>query len=102
VPGRADWPLALRWTRLVVAGLFMLQLVGLMVWSSVLYHRFALTWDFETREQDAYLIAHGQFNPFINAHSAFGYPFLQNHGEYEMVLIGELSRVWGAPLLLLW
>lgn len=99
VPKRSSWPLALRRVRVWVAALFLLQLGAFMWWSSVLYDRFALTWDFSTRTQAAYLIAHGNLNPFS---TGFSYPFFHDHGEYEMLLIGEIYRLWEHPLLLLW
>lgn len=99
VPPRPDWPLALRRTRLVVAGLFVALAAAFIAWSVVEYHRFSVGVDFASRLQMAHLVANGQIDPFS---SVFGYRYLQDHGEFDMVLIGEIYRLWQHPLLLLW
>ena len=45
-------------------GVLALQLTGFLVWSAILYHRYAVTVDFAQYEQAVYLIAHGTLDPY--------------------------------------
>src|ERR1022692_2055268 len=53
----------LRRLRRIGLAILGLQLLGLGAWSALLYHRFALTWDFAVYHQPWYLIAHGNLDP---------------------------------------
>ncbi|MGH9073860.1 MAG: DUF2079 domain-containing protein [Acidimicrobiales bacterium] len=75
-----------------------MQLAGLLAWSSVLYHRFALSWDFSLYYQAAYLVAHGVLNPFS---TLVGLPFWRSNGEFLLWPLALLERLGpnGLPLL---
>lgn len=76
-----------------------LQLIGFLVWSAILYHRFALTSDFATYHQPWFLIAHGKFDPF----STISYiPFWQNDAEFMPWVLAPLYWLWPHDVLLLW
>jgi hypothetical protein len=81
---------------LVVLGL---QLLGLVVWSTVLADRFSLTRDFAVYHQSFWLIGHGQFDPIDTLQ---GFPFWQAHGEFLMWPLGLLGDLWPHPVTLLW
>lgn len=76
-----------------------LQFAGFLVWSTVLYRRFALTLDFAQFNQAWFLISHGNLDPFDTAR---GYPFWQDHGVFIMWPLAVLYWVWPNSLLLLW
>jgi hypothetical protein len=71
----------MRWVRRIGLMLLALKFAGFCVWSSLLYHRFALTPDFAQYQQAWYLIAHGHLNPYDTVGN---FPFWQNHGEFIM------------------
>jgi len=92
-PGRA-----FRVTALVVLGV---QLVGLLAYSTFLYHRFDLTDDFGTYAQAWFLIGHGHLNP-VDTVQVPNYPFWQSHFELAMWPVALVGRVWPHSLQLLW
>jgi hypothetical protein len=68
-----------RWQRnawRVAYVLFALQLVGMSIWSAVLYSRFSVTNDGGQYLQGLYLITHGQFIPFSSVH---GFALWRDH-----------------------
>lgn len=70
-----------------------LKLAGFMIWSALLYHRFALTPDFAQYQQAWYLIGHGSLNPYDTVGN---FAFWQNHGEFIMWPLALLST-FGLP-----
>jgi len=69
-------------------GLLVLQGVAMLIWSTLLWHRFALTLDYSIYHQAWWLIAHGHLDPFD---TALGMPFWQNHLElimWPLALVG--------------
>src|ERR1039457_5327138 len=60
---------SLRGLRRVGFAILGLQLLGLGASSALLYHRFALTWDFAVYHQPWYLIAHGNLDPRTSVES---------------------------------
>ena len=76
-----------------------IQLVALLVWSSVRADRFALTWDFSVYHQAWWLIGHGHLNPYD---SAIGMPYWSVHGEFFMWLLALPGLVWPHAVTLLW
>ncbi|HEY7947875.1 MAG TPA: DUF2079 domain-containing protein [Acidimicrobiales bacterium] len=88
-----------RWVRLTGRSLLGLQLVGMLVFSTVQYNRYALTIDFANYSQAWWSIAHGHLNPFI---AGFGVPFWKNNAEFAMWPLALLDRVYPHPIVLLW
>ncbi|MGC8628279.1 MAG: DUF2079 domain-containing protein, partial [Acidimicrobiales bacterium] len=81
---RSDW---LGWAGLA---LLFVQGVGMLVWSTLLWRRFALTSDYAIYHQAWWLIAHGHLDPFS---TFLGDSFWQNHSEFIMwplALLGVL------------
>ena len=79
--------------------IIVLQLAGFSAWSWLLYHRFALTWDFGVYHQPWYLIAHGHLDPPTTIESM---PFWRNDAEFA---IWPLAILWWIPphdVMLLW
>ena len=75
------------------------QFLALCAWSWVLYHRFALTWDFGVYHQPWYLIAHGNFDPPTTIQTM---QFWRNDAEFA---IWPLAVLWWIPphdVMLLW
>lgn len=62
-------------------GLLLLQGVGMLAWSTLLWHRFALTFDYSAYYQAWWLIAHGHLDPF---NTIVAVPFWQNNLELFM------------------
>jgi hypothetical protein len=79
---------------------FGLQLLGLMVWSAILYNRYSLTVDFAGNEQAWFLIAHGHLNPVIGPWG--NSPFLRNHAEIIVLMLAPLYWIWHSGETLLW
>jgi hypothetical protein len=79
--------------------LLVLQLVGFLVWSAILFSRFAVTSDFETYSQPWYLIAHGNLDPTL---SIAGIPFWQNDSEFYPWLLAPLYWIGKSSLVLSW
>jgi uncharacterized membrane protein len=80
-----------------------LALVGveagvLIAWSTFQAHRFALGLDFSIYNQGAWLIAHGQLNPWS---SIDGYLFARDHFTLLMWPIAAVYAVFPRPLTLL-
>jgi Predicted membrane protein (DUF2079) len=94
VPGAS-----LRRVRRIGLVLLALKFAGFCVWSSLLYHRFALTPDFAQYQQAWYLIAHGQLNPYDTVGN---FPFWQNHGEFIMWPLAALYWISPGGVGLLW
>ncbi len=90
---RVDLAVRAAW---VVLGL---QLVGMLVWSAVLYSRWAMTWDFALRYQGWWGIAHGHLDPYASL--AYRY-FWQDHFELINWPLAPLLKVWPGPLWMLW
>ena len=74
-----------------------LQLAVFLVWSTILYRRFALTADFSIYHQAWYLIAHGHLNPYDTVQ---GFPFWQSHSEFLVWPLAPLYWVWPHDVLL--
>lgn len=77
-----------------------LQLAGFLVWSTILYQRFALTYDFAQYHQVWYLIAHGNFDPHDSVYG--GREFWRNHSEFYMWPMALLYWLWPHGVTLLW
>jgi hypothetical protein len=76
------------------------QGVGLLIWSLVIFHRFAISSDFAGYDQAWFLMAHGHLNPTI---SVWGnHVFLKSHAEIIMVLLAPLWWISHSGLTLLW
>lgn len=76
-----------------------LQLAGFMTWSAILYHRFALTWDFSAYHQAWYLIAHGDLNPY---NSIENMQFWRNDSEFLLWPLAPFYWIWPHDVVLLW
>ena len=76
-----------------------LQLAVFLVWSAILYRRFALTADFSIYHQAWYLIAHGHLDPYDTVQ---GFPFWQSHSEFLVWPLSPLYWVWPHDVLLFW
>lgn len=79
--------------------LLLLQLVALLIWSTLVYHRYALTYDYSVYHQAWYEIAHGNLNPYDNIQ---GFPFWQLHGEFIFWPLALFYWVWPHDVMLLW
>ena len=99
VPGAPPKPLAapLRRVRRIGYVALGLQLAVFLVWSTILYRRFALTADFSIYHQAWYLIAHGHLNPYDTVQ---GFPFWQSHSEFLVWPLAPLYWVWPHDVLL--
>jgi len=75
------------------------QLAGFLVWSTILYRRFALTWDFSAYHQAWYLIAHGNLDPY---NSIERMPFWRNDSEFAVWPLAPFYWLWPHDMLLLW
>lgn len=75
-------------------------LVGLAVYSTLLYRRFILTEDFATYNQAWTLIGQGHLNPFDTVFS--GYPFLKSDFELIIWPLALIHLVFPHPVVLLW
>ena len=76
-----------------------LQLVGFLVWSAILYSRFALTADFAFNHQAWFLIAHGNLNPSVNLET---HSFWRTHSEFVMWPLALLYWIWPHGVTMLW
>ena len=90
---KLHWKAAYWWYSPLVA-----QWLGLMVFSTIQFNRFALTHDFAFYWQAVWLIAHGHWNPYS---TVTNYPFLDNHFELIMYLLAPLVAVAPTALSLL-
>ena len=92
VPVRSDW---LFWAG---TALIMVQGAAMLAWSTLLWHRFALTRDYAIYHQAWWLIAHGHLDPFDTALGLF---FWRNHFELFMWPLAILGVVFPhGPVLL--
>jgi hypothetical protein len=76
-----------------------IQFAGLLIWSTILYHRFALTFDFSIYHQAWFLIAHGNFDPYDTVSRL---QFWRNDSEFALWFLAPLYWVWPHDVLLLW
>jgi len=90
---------ALRRARVAGLVVFGLQLVGFGAWSSVLADRFALTKDFGVYEQAAFLIGHGDLDPYSSLHATV---YWRDAAAFLLWPIALVTRVWPHPVTLLW
>jgi hypothetical protein len=75
------------------------QLIAFCAWSSLLYHRYALTWDFAVYHQPWYLIAHGHLDPSTSVESM---PFWRNDAEFAIWPLAVFYWLGPHSLTLLW
>jgi len=85
-----------RWFGYVVLGM---QLVGFLIWSTIQYSRFALTFDFAIYNQAWFLIAHGNLLPYDTIQN---FLFWHNHGELLWYPLALLYWLWPHAVTLLW
>lgn len=78
--------------------LFSVQWLVIVLWSIYRWHRMALTLDFASYYQAAYLIAHGHLDPFS---TLLGFPFYQNDFELIVWPLGFLLFLFRSSLTLL-
>lgn len=83
-------------------GVLGMQLVGLLIWSDVLYRRYSLSGDFTVYHQAWWLIGHGDLNPFESIGNGPGFPFWTNHGEFIMWPLALIGRAWPHAVTMLW
>jgi len=76
-----------------------LQFAGFLVWSTILYQRYALTWDFATYNQPWFLIAHGDLSPYSTVSRL---PFWQNDAEFMPWVLAPLYWIGRSDVLLPW
>jgi hypothetical protein len=89
----------LRLVRRIGYAVLGLQLICFLAWSTILYRRFALTYDFAIYNQAWFLIAHGTFDPYSTLGSL---PFWRSDSEFLPWLLAPLYWVWPHDVLLLW
>ena len=75
------------------------QLVAMLVFSTVQYHRYGLTNDFAGYAQAWAAIGHGHLDPWV---SVFGVSFLRNNLDLAMYPLALFGRVYPHPVLLSW
>jgi Predicted membrane protein (DUF2079) len=76
-----------------------LQLAGFLAWSTLLFSRFAVSFDFAQFMQSWTLIAHGHLNPYDTVHD---FPFWKDHSEFLVWPLALLYWVWPHGVTLLW
>jgi hypothetical protein len=76
-----------------------LQLVALLVFSTVLYRRFTLTGDFADYSQAWWAIGHGHLDPFI---TGAGVSFWRINAEFIMYPLALLVPLYPHTVVLLW
>jgi uncharacterized membrane protein len=77
------------------------QFVGLVIYSTFLFHRFDLTDDFATYAQAWWSIGHGHINP-VDTIQTPSYPFWQSHFELALWPVAWVGRIWPNAVQLLW
>ncbi len=87
------------WIRKAGYAVLAVQLLGFCAWSTLLYHRYALTWDFAVYHQPWYLIAHGHLDPATSVESM---PFWRNDAEFAIWPLAIFYWVGPHSLTLLW
>lgn len=90
---------ALRRLRRAGYALIGLQFVAFCAWSTVLYQRFAVTFDFAVYHQAWYLIAHGNLDPYS---SISRLPFARNDAEVAIWPLAPFYWIWPHDVILLW
>ena len=92
---------SLRLDRLWWVGVSILGIQGaaMLVWSTVLWSRFALTWDYSILFQPMWLIAHGHLNPYS---TLLGVPFWRNQLDLLPWLLAPLALIVLHGPVLLW
>jgi hypothetical protein len=75
------------------------QLIGFCAWNTLLYHRYALTWDFGVYNQPWYLIAHGHLDPSTSIESM---SFWRNDAEFAIWALAIFYWLGPHGLTLLW
>ncbi|HEX4090258.1 MAG TPA: DUF2079 domain-containing protein [Trebonia sp.] len=75
------------------------QFACFIAWSTLLYQRYALTWDFATYNQPWYLIAHGDLSPYSTVSRL---PFWQNDAEFMPWVLAPLYWLVRNDVLLPW
>ncbi|HYA68401.1 MAG TPA: hypothetical protein VED63_06690, partial [Acidimicrobiales bacterium] len=98
-PATDEFSGAMRRARRIGWVLIGLQLVAMLAFSTVQYHRFALTSDFGAYSQAWWKIAHGQLNPWS---SVFATPFWKNDAEFALWPLSQLFWVYPHAAVLLW
>ena len=76
-----------------------LQLAGFLVWSTLVYRRFALSLDFAQFNQAWFLITHGNLDPFD---SVRGYPWWRDHCAFVLWPLALLYWPWPHGVTMLW
>jgi Predicted membrane protein (DUF2079) len=96
-PPRRDtrFELAIRVAWVVLA----IQLVAMILWSSLLYSRWGITYDYAIRYQGWWGIAHGNLDPYVTVASRF---FWQDHFELINWPLAPISLLWPGGLWPLW
>ena len=74
---------------------FGVQLVALLSWSTLLYSRWGMTWDYGIRFQGWWGIAHGNLDPYSTLTHYF---FWQDHFELINWPLAPISLVWPGGL----
>lgn len=83
----------------VGVALLLVQCLAMLGWSTLLWQRFALTWDYSAYHQAWWLIAHGRLDPFS---TILGMPFWQNNFELFMWPLALIGAVFPHGPVLLW
>ncbi len=98
---RAGSAQSYRFDRLGWVGVALLLVQGLamLAWSTLLWQRFTLSWDYGLEYQALWLIAHGHFDPFS---TLFGAPFWQLHLVLMTWLLAPLGLIAPNGPGLLW
>jgi hypothetical protein len=96
-PSPPDW--MMRRVRRIGFLVLALELLAFFAWSTVLYDRFAGSFDFAQFMQSWTLIAHGHLNPYDTVH---GFQFWRDHSEFLVWPLALLYWVWPHGVTLLW
>ena len=76
-----------------------LQFLWLALFSTLQYERGDLTWDFSVFNQARFLLTKNIWSPFD---TVTGFPYWQNHGEFLMWPLAQITRLPPGGLWLLW
>lgn len=98
-PERRTERLTPKWAFPVVAFALAIQFVVIVAYSAHQYTRFDLSTDFATANQAAWLISHGDLNPWSSVHS---YLFLNDHLALIIYPVSMLYWIYPHGTLLLW
>jgi hypothetical protein len=91
--GRLGW---------VGVALLLMQGLAMLAWSTLLWQRFALSWDYSIEYQALWLIAHGHFDPLSTLFGTYGFPFWQLHLVLMTWLLAPLGLIVPNGPVLLW